>query len=317
MDVEDPMNPLADDAAFEFAQIFTELGLRGSFCITGEKCRTLLQRDRHDVLEAYRPHCLGLHTDTHSYHPTTMELLADCGYEEGCQAALQTETKGARSFETAFGRKPAFWGGAGNTWSPEVTFALTHLGIPAYSYALTALPGAPIHRFNGVIALPQHLSIHESEWADDEQAKEKSAQILRTIQDHPQPWVGVFVGHPTRFRHIDYWDLAYGNGQTPPTPVSTPATDEATYQRSKANLRSFLTRLQDQCLVAGLDEVLDLPWGFRPPTDAEFEAAAAKTAQNIASAAKWPIHRADLAADRIIAKTLALAHTFEVGELAD
>src|SRR5258708_770577 len=141
MDVEDPINPLADDAALDLALLFTEIGVRGSFCLTGEKCRTILARGRTDVIEAFRPHCLGLHTNTHSYHPTTMELLADAAFDEGCLFALAAESMGYRSFVEAFKRKPAFWGGAGNTWSPEITEALKRLGIPAYSYALTELPG--------------------------------------------------------------------------------------------------------------------------------------------------------------------------------
>src|SRR5688500_8544735 len=108
MDVEDPINALADDAALDFAQLFTELGIRGSFCITGEKCRKLVERGRQDVIETFLPHCLGLHTDTHSYHPTTMELLADLDYDEGCKAAFEAESKGFEAFRAAFGRTPSF-----------------------------------------------------------------------------------------------------------------------------------------------------------------------------------------------------------------
>ena len=154
MDVEDPINPLADPAALDIAQVFTNLSVKGSFCVTGEKCRSLISRDRRDILEAFKPHCLGLHTNTHSQHPTTMELLAEVSYEEGCRLALASEAKGFESFVSAFGREPSFWGGAGNTWSPEICHALGKLGIGAYSYALTQLPNEAVHRFNGVLGLP-------------------------------------------------------------------------------------------------------------------------------------------------------------------
>ena len=84
MDVEDPINDFADDAALDVASLFTKVGVRGSFCLTGQKCRKLLERQRLDVLEAFSCHCLGLHTDTHSLHPTTMELLERVPYEDGC-----------------------------------------------------------------------------------------------------------------------------------------------------------------------------------------------------------------------------------------
>src|SRR5947207_1348915 len=131
MDVEDPFNPLADPAALDIAQLFSNLSVKGSFCVTGEKCRSLMARNRTDIIDAYKSHCLGLHTNTHSQHPTTMELLSDVTYEDGCRLAHESEKPGFDSFTEAFGRVPSFWGGAGNTWSPEITFALSELGIPA------------------------------------------------------------------------------------------------------------------------------------------------------------------------------------------
>src|SRR5690348_3825266 len=90
MDIEDPFGSLSDDAAMIVAQEFAFRGIRGSFCVTGEKCRRLLRKDREDVIDALKPHALGLHTDTHSQHPTTMELLEKCGWEDGCEAAYAT-----------------------------------------------------------------------------------------------------------------------------------------------------------------------------------------------------------------------------------
>jgi len=313
MDVEDPINPLADDAALELALLFTEAGVRGSFCLTGEKCRTLQKRGRTDVVEAFRPHCLGLHTDTHSVHPTTMELLADLDFEEGCEAALNAERKGFDAFTDLFGRRPAFWGGAGNTWSPEITEALKHLGIPAYVYALTAIPC--VHRFNGVTALPQHLSIAETDWMDDARAAAQSEEIIRMANDIFSPWVGVFVGHPTKMRYAEYWDTPYNAGRTPPTPEYTePVPDEA-YERAKANLRDFLKRLGQSTNIVGVDEALALEWRFYPPSKRDRDVFVRWTTDNLRSAAKWPIHRPDLDPSKIVSKTMSLAHTLEIGEL--
>lgn len=312
MDVEDPINPLADDAALDFARLFTEAGVRGSFCLTGEKCRTLRARGRTDVVEAFRPHCLGLHTDTHSFHPTTMELLADLDFEDGCRAALETERKGFDAFTDLFGRSPAFWGGAGNTWSPEITEALKSLGIPAYVYALTAVPR--VHRFNGVTAFPQHLSIAETDWMDDERAALQSADVIRKTNDIFSPWIGVFVGHPTKMRYTEYWDTPYNAGRTPPSPEYTePVPDEA-YERAKANLRSFLAQLKETANILGVDEALALEWRFYPPSKLERDIFNKWTPANLRAAAKWPIHRPDLDPSKIVAKTMALAHTLEIGE---
>jgi len=315
MDVEDPINPYADDAARDIARLFSGLGIKGSFCFTGEKCRTLLSRGRGDVLDAYQPHCLGLHTDTHSYHPTTMEMLADVTYEEGCRLALATESRGMEAFHSAFHRKPAFWGGAGNTWSPEITDAIAKLGIPAYSYALTSLPNLAIHRFNGVIALPQALSISETDWADSDRASMRSEQVLQSVQLLDSPWLGIFVGHPTRLRYNQFWDVPYNAGRTTASPEEATLADESTYQRCIDNLSEFLENLKRLAPIVGIDDVLKMGWQFRTPDQDELEHFRSETPKAIRGASRWPIHRANLNPEGIVAKTLSLESSIEVAEL--
>ena len=315
MDVEDPINPLADDAALDFPLLFQEVGIRGSFCLTGEKCRTLKARGRTDVRDAYAPHCLGLHTNTHSFHPTTMELLADLSFEEGCKAAFEAEKPGLDAFQDLFGRQPAFWGGGGNTWSPEITDALKRLDIPAYVYALTALPDNAVHKFNGVMALPQALSISEREWVSDAKSLEASRRVMDGIETIGQPWIGIFVGHPTRFRHVDYWDVPYFHGRTPPGPEYTEAAPVETYEGAKSHLRTFLSELSRTIKVVGVDDASKLPWEFRSP-DADERSYFEKTSSaNLRGAIGWPPHRPGLSPDLIVAKTMALADTVQVGSV--
>ena len=315
MDVEDPINPLADDAALDFAHLFTDYGVRASFCLTGEKCRTLLSRGRHDVLEAYNPHCLGLHTDTHSFHPSTMELLADLNFADGCEAAFEAESKGFKSFVEAFGREPAFWGGAGNTWSPEITDAIKRLQIPAYSYAQTRFPGEAVHKFNGVVALPQALSISELDWADEQRSKLRSREVLESIETISQPWLGVFVGHPTKFRHTQYWDTPYFHGRTPQALEYTALHPLEIYLKAKENLADFLLAAKKQFDVVGVDDSLSLPWEFRAPSSEEMDFFKRETSEALTFVAKWPVHRQGLDPALIIAKTLALASTAKIGFL--
>ncbi len=315
MDVEDPINPLADDAALDFARLFSSVGVRGSFCLTGEKCRTLVARGRIDVIDAYRPHCLALHTDTHSFHPTTIELLADVDFATGCEKAYAAEQRGFGAFVEAFGRPPDFWGGAGNTWSCEVTDALKRLGIPAYVYALTALPDEAVHRFNGVVALPQAASIGENDWQDDARAEARSARVLDQIEEIPQPWIGVFVGHPTKFRHRDFWDVPYYAGRTPPYPEHAELLPDEAYRLGIDNLACFLGKLQKVAKVVGIDQALAMPWRFRPPTEAERTYFFEHTGRNLRGAVSWPVHRPGLSGENLAQKALALVDTVEVAEI--
>jgi len=316
MDVEDPINLLADDAALDFPLLFADAGVRGSFCLTGEKCRTLKARGRNDVADAFRPHSLGLHTNTHSFHPSTMELLAGLEWEEGSKAAYETEKKGFDAFVDLIGRTPAFWGGGGNTWSPEITDAMKHLGIPAYVYALTQFPNQAVHRFNGVIAMPQAFSISELDWSDDDRATAAVERVFNAIDALDQPWIGLFVGHPTKFRYTDWWDVPYYAGRTPPAPEYGIPVPEETYLRGKANLRQFLEALKTRVNVLGVDEALQLPWQFRSPTAEELAYFESHTAASVAAAKNWPIHYPGLDPTLIVTKTLALASTAEVASLA-
>jgi hypothetical protein len=309
MDVEDPVNPLADDAALDFATIFAEAGIRGSFCITGDKCRTLLHRGRRDVIGALSEHCLGLHTDTHSVHPTTMELLAGLEYSDGCVEALAVESKGASAFEQAFGRQAAFWGGAGNTWSPEIPHALVHIGIPAYAYALTELSDKQVHRFNGSLALPQSVSGSENSLIDDHDAIETT---LGKIESSVAPWVGVFVGHPTRYRYPDYWDYSYYHGRNPAEPGVLEPVDNERYEQSKQRMRELVTGIARRFKVVGVDEFVEMPMKFRSPTPEESEYFRVATSTNIHGAARWPIHRPGLDPSNIVSKTMALSETLKV-----
>ncbi len=315
MDVEDPINPLADDAALDFGRLFSEAGVRGSFCITGEKCRALSLRGRTDVAAALAPHALGLHTDTHSFHPSTMEMLADLDWDAGCAAAFATESRGFEAFAALFGRPPVFWGGGGNTWSPEITDALKRIGIRAYVYALTQFPDFAVHEFNGVIAMPQALSIGEADWQDDARCSQACNRVLKSLDAIKQGWIGVFVGHPTKFRHVDWWDTPYYKGRTPNEPETSPPVPDDTYKRGKRNLRSFLDRIQREFAVIGADEALALPWSMRQPTPDERTSFESASADAIRAAKNWPIHYEGLNPEGIVRKTLALAETAKVAAL--
>ena len=317
MDVEDPLNPAADDAALDVLNRFGAARVRGSFCVTGEKWRTLEARGRTDVIDSLRRHCLGLHTDTHSRHPTVMEMLADCSYEDGKELALREVARAADSIHGA-----SFWGGAGNTWSPEINWALREVARTgrlvgaAYAYALTEVPHRAVHRFNGAVGMPQHVSVAERVWARSGNPKPRIERALSRIRAVESPWVGVFVGHPTRLRHRRFWDAPFARGRAPKNPRAAPLLSDEVYGRSLDNLECFLRELPSRFAVLGVDEALALPWRFRPASLGE-QAHFVKAAEaNLRSVIGWPIHRPNLDASTIVAKTLALTQTLEVAQLA-
>jgi hypothetical protein len=221
------------------------------------------------------------------------------------------------AFEAAFGRSPSFWGGGWNTWSAEIADALKQLGVPAYVYALTTLPDQAVHRFNGVIAMPQAISISESDWMDDSRSENAIERAITHFTSIEQPWVGIFVGHPTRMRYADYWDKPYYSGRTPQEPEFTDPVPDADYARATKNLAAFIGRLQEVASIVSVPEALQLPWSFRAPTEPERSHFAEQTSANLRGAVGWPIHRPGLSAENIVAKTMALADTVEVGGIME
>jgi hypothetical protein len=189
------------------------------------------------------------------------------------------------------------------------------LGIPAYVYALTTFPNHAVHQFNGKVAFPQALSISEGEWADDALAEAATKRVVEQIQAIDQPWLGLFVGHPTKFRYADWWDTPYYQGRTPVNPEFALPLPIENYNRAKQNLRSFLEELKVTANIVGLDEALEMPWRFRPPSEAELAYYHEHTETALLGAKNWPIHSPDLDASNIVRKTFALSHTVHLGEL--
>jgi hypothetical protein len=315
MDVEDPVNPESDGAAVACAKAMSELKIKGSICLTGEKIRAFAARWHGPWTEEFAPHALGLHTDRHSAHPTTMELLEGCDWEGGLKAAIEDMLPGLRVFHNAFGRLPTFWGGAGNTWAPQVDGALSTFGIPIRVYSLTWAPQGAPHKMGDVLALPQVASISEDDLADDGRASEAWEQVSRTLKEYPHRFACLFAGHPTRFRFAEFWDKSYYHGVSPQRiePARPRLVKES--RHILQNFRSLLAKAASTFSIVGLDDVAGWPWNTREVSPAEFGEAERKTVENIRAAAKWIVHRPDLTTRRIELETLKRLSLMKVAEL--
>ncbi len=53
----------------------------------------------------------------------------------------------------AFGKDPSCWE-VGEHWGPQVCGALQQIGVPAFVYSYTAVPGRQSHRFAGCWPTP-------------------------------------------------------------------------------------------------------------------------------------------------------------------
>jgi len=251
MDVEDLVSPDSDDAARDCAEILTREGLQATMCVVGEKARLLRARRREDVIDALKRHDIGLHTDLHSVPPTVAEYLSDKGWDDGVAEAVARERPGADSIRNVFGTEPSCWGGPGNTWGPQICGALQQIGVPAFVYSYTAVPDGNPHRFAGVLAYPGGRSLGDGLYHDDTAASERLGQLVDDLQRDSKAglfWREVFVGHPTRIMHEEFWDgRNFADGAKPPREAWTPAKrkPEADYRRALANFRHAVCTLRE------------------------------------------------------------------------
>lgn len=316
MDVEDPYNPASDDAILDFTQLFSDLGVRATFPISGAKCRRLKRLGREDVFEAMSHHAVGLHTNTHSEHPTTMELLEDKGWMDGIQAAYEAQAPGLESFKAVFHRDPVCYAGAGYTWGSQITAMLPKLGIPACAYSPVEYRGGQVHEYVGVFSMPEGFPIEEPNWLSDETAAQVTQQALAQIEASTSPVVGIFLGHPTRMRHTNFWDVPYYAGINPDEYVGPPPHPEPEYRAAVARFKAFIQLLTTRYDIKGFDAVQAMPWQWHDATASEREHAKKALADNLPRINEWPVHKPNLNIERILSLATQQVETLRVATLS-
>ncbi len=220
MDVEDLIDPEADDIAGTCSDILAEEGVTATMCIVGEKARLLRSRNRQDVIDKLNQHDIGYHTDFHSVHPTISEYLAPLDWNAGVVEALRRESPGVNSINEVFGVTPSCLGGPGNTWGPAACEAMRQLGVPAFVYAYTGVPEGGPHRFADIIGYPNGRYLQDGMYQDDDASALAFSELESGIAEDVSNgllWQQAFVGHPTRILHERFWDdPAFVRGANPP-----------------------------------------------------------------------------------------------------
>lgn len=208
-DTEDYVEPASDDAALRIATDLTQLGVRATFKVVGEKARVLEQRGRQDVIRALSLHDIGYHSNYHSMPPTPSLYLRDLGFLEGAAEFERREASGVRDLRRIFGAEPICYGQPGSSWGPQCYPALRRLGIPVYldegtQVGLDDQPfwyGGLLHIFSmGRFAMRAELDREPGEAVYprfDKAAGELRARGGGVISTYY---------HPTEFVTTEFWD---------------------------------------------------------------------------------------------------------------
>lgn len=209
-DTEDYIEPAADDAALRIASDLTQLGVRATFKLVGEKARVLEARGRGDVLRALSHHAIGYHSNFHSIPPAPAVYLRRMGFEEGAEEFERREAPGVADLRRIFGVTPVCYGQPGSSWAPQTNLALRRMGIPVYldSGTHVGIDEQPIW-YGGLLYVFNmgHYEIRP----DFERAgslEETLARFDRAVEELEGGNGGTIsiYFHPTEFVTTEFWD---------------------------------------------------------------------------------------------------------------
>jgi hypothetical protein len=211
-DTEDYIEPAADDAALRIATDLTEMGVRATFKIVGEKARTLESRGRADVIRALARHSIGYHSNYHSIQPVPAVYLRTMGFLEGAAEFERREKPGAADIRRIFGVNPICYGQPGSSWGPQSNRALRRMGIPVYldEGAHVGLNNQPAW-YGGLLYI---FNMGQYQVRPDLDHEEANVDIFRRFDNAARELASGEGGvistyfHPTEFVTKEFWDAA-------------------------------------------------------------------------------------------------------------
>ena len=214
-DTEEYQSPPTDDAAKVWAELLSKHGLRGAFCLVGEKARVLRDRRRTDIIAALQPHEIDYHSDTHSIHPTHAEYLNELSWDEGLKRLLFEEGPGVQDVETIFGQRPFAHCKPGASWGPQVAYGMSLLGVPFFCDAPVEYePGKPLWYCNQLL-LGYHAAFEGFFEVEDRLPKLKE-RFLHLYNSRDDGYV-VWFTHPCRLFATAFGDgLNFRDGKNTP-----------------------------------------------------------------------------------------------------
>ena len=211
-DTEDFITPETDDILLDIIEVLDNFGVKGSFCIVGEKIRILERRGRTDILEALKRHDIAYQSNLHSVHPLISEYLKDKGWIEGVEEVKRREKPGIIDIERILGVRPSAFIQPGGSWAPQTPYALAEMGIPVYADGI--FNDDPVW-FCGAICFKASMGFPEnSRWEDLDGLKRRFDEIY---ESKAGGGLLTIVMHPCKFVTEKFWDtINFSDGRNPP-----------------------------------------------------------------------------------------------------
>ena len=242
-DVEDYINPEADDALLALIEMMDDLGIRSSLKFVGEKIRILQERKRTDVLAKLSGHEICYHTDSHSWHPTPSEYLNDLGFADGARAFAANEQQGFMDLQRISGQFPTSYGQPGASWVPQVFPVLRKWGVPTYldEHDIISVEDKPFW-YGGILNLTRLWATMrvEMEPGGLDAAKAEFDRICEKADAEQCQLVSIYY-HPCEFSSTEFWDsVNYSRG------INTPRAQwKASNARTRQDMHARVSLLKE------------------------------------------------------------------------
>ncbi|UCG87955.1 MAG: hypothetical protein JSW71_05265 [Gemmatimonadota bacterium] len=264
-DVEDYTTPAAeglDDIPLWLAETMTEVGVKGTFFVIGEKARSLELRGRTDVIAAMAQHDIGSHTNRGSIHPTVTEQLESAGWDDGVALMREQEAEGIADLERIFGVPVTTLARHGGSYGPQLVTALGEMG-KGYVYSPVSLPGHNAVWFCNTLNFHGEYGGFDNTYFRDslfepvfEELKQRFAEEIAAVDV-----LNLFACHPCKVRTIQFWDFNYYYGANPDsadwqTPEMRPLESMETARKNFRRLMVFLKE-RDDIRIVGYRELIE------------------------------------------------------------
>lgn len=204
-----------DDVSKWLTEIMTDVGIKGTMCVMGNRARLLKERGRDDVLQAMAKHELVSHQPA-SVRPELVDILSDKEWQDGVDALEEYEEQVVRDFDFAFGRKPQGLSRHNIQWGAQHVALAGKKGIP-YLGNLTGVPGTeqpcwyagalcmPCATFNpvtrGEVEITPIIGIGDIYYSNDDGFAKRFERMERYVNDCVErkvEYIHLFGCHPSR-----------------------------------------------------------------------------------------------------------------------
>jgi peptidoglycan/xylan/chitin deacetylase (PgdA/CDA1 family) len=263
-DVEDYTTPASegiDEIPLWLAETMTEVGVKGTFFVIGEKARSLERRGRTDVIAAMAQHDIGSHTSRGSIHPTVTEQLESAGWDDGVALMQEQEGRGIEDLERIFGVPVSTLARHGGSYGPQLVTALGEMG-GGYVYSPASLPGHNAVWFSNALNFHGEYGGFDDVYFRDDLFEPVFEDFKARFDEYVQNTdvLNLFACHPCKVRTIQFWDFNYYEGANPDsadwrTPEMRPLESMETARENFRRLMTFLKERQDIRIV-GYEELI-------------------------------------------------------------